>query len=448
MNKTKLTQSVSVGLLVLIITCSTSQAEARKFCAKIGTSAKPVKFQDEGIGSHWSTPGVRSLPGVAYKIKFGGQVLSEGYTTGGNSSNAGCTSDITIPSGTYSLEFFSYGKPVVGSDGILTSEVKSYNTYNTVGSFVIQASDGTTSGETYNITLFGGGYPDASEYGLATQTKNWAWYAYAPAAETLIQTNAYTLDELLDEDWVLSLRILDNTNGLASYKYNDTITFPRNEHSQFRMIIGHEVGHFIMDKVFEYNQVLRVYNENSCSKPGCIINDCTYENVDCSHRVTSVELATTSMSEGWANYISAEAWNSSTSCEFLGTDSSPTIDCDNGSGTSQPNNFLLNACESCSGPSDPKCYGYSTELDWLRTFWQIAHSCSSGAMSIADWLAIFKNWTVGQLVPLTDCNAYGAIKERITAYKLSSLTCFTTKSINNGITYSPSSCNFNIAACM
>lgn len=118
-----------------------------------------------------------------------------------------------------------------------------------------------------------------------------------------------------------------------------------------KFVIAHEYGHV--------NQ--------GATQTGSIANDCTW-NMQGGHGMTTKEFMSCAMTEGWANFVSADGWNDDSAgaggkLRYWGDcRGSSTIDIESsGDAADCVVKYLENNFTGYGGRG--------TELDWMRTYW-------------------------------------------------------------------------------
>jgi len=399
---------------IAINTTTTAFAYSNQFCIRAGEyTPGGFAYVDRNVGNKWTSTASRPLRGVHVVVKNNNTLIFSG-----SADQVGCTPDLTMSQGTFQLNVYSWGYPL-------------YPTTSTA----LQIRNNTTGPAAYEIRTMNGTVGSSwTKYvdPLENSTQD-IWFLYAAAAETLHDEPVSGLFKLLYNRYILAAY---TTSGTTSIGYRSA----RN-----RFTIAHELGHQYMDIANE-----AVINSASYAETGCISNcpeSCRSALTpnggglaDCVHKLTSNEYMTAAFVEGWANYVAAKIWNTTSSCFWpqynLETKSYTGVNCWLGT-PEYPANYIRWKCEpSCTSSSSSDCLSHGVELDWLRTFWRTGGSQNCGG-TIPAWLAVFADITIG--LTLDPCNAFEQLDSRVAGTPFEA--CWTSAAGGNGINRPSGTCN-------
>ena len=204
-----------------------------------------------------------------------------------------------------------------------------------------------------------------------------------------------------------------NPQGQTSCSSPGIVYLDANGQSK-KFIIAHELGHVVGEEVAG-SVILPSANVDSFGNPSeqnCY-NDAWFlpgngglNTPWDGHSMRSNEDSRTAAAEGFAHFYAADTWNddSETDCWFeyyktVSGDSSPGVDCEFASTTDFNIGYRRNVCDLQSGAG--------TELDWLRTFWDV-HTNGSTPPSLDYILSSF----IGGATPWDDDEAFTNLDSR------------------------------------
>lgn len=321
-----------------------------EFCFDVETN-----FIDGGVGEDfWPTNGkyYRDARGIAAIITKGGTTYFSGYAgdgIGAGDPGLGCTGPVLTDSGTYTVTLYTLGQ----ANGHF---VQSYDETNGSQAFFSGASSQT-------FTQFNDGVStDHLDVDISSGSgRERAFRAFMLGTYAVWRHGGGFQPAIL--------YIKSNSSGGSSYSTTLQRIELRTEHDQEKFRTVHEIGHWISD--YGMDEQLNGMNYSATASDA----DCDESNT--THSMTSRENQKAAAGEGWAHFYAADVFNdhSETDCSFeyyktIDSDSTPLVNCSVGNGHFV-NRFLEQRCNSDSD------VGHGTELDYLRTFWQM-HAVLSG----------------------------------------------------------------------
>ena len=400
------------ALLLLTVSCTftanSAKAASIRFCFKgaadfVDSELQPSGARELSDGSaehYWNDPSdFQLLRGIHVSITRTGApftILWSGYTGDGVGSGAtACTGYFTVAvenGQTYEAQIDTYGR-VQGNiikvdhlDGISASKVHTIARTLGVETYNIDSSDSRLhqAYRVYNGAAF-------SIYRHAAGVYNATYQIY---------TGMTTCPSPYDPPQFCS------AEGSGYYAPSVYLT---NGAAARKSYISHELGHDVMDHAIAWGWGYQ--GDSSWNDPVCPSG--TGHN----HRIDTEEYQHDAMVEGLAHFYSADVWNnhSASACAFqyyapthngipqcVGTSSAePTVDCEADSGDLTtpterywvhvppymvclarghfPEKFMENKCNPLSDRG--------TELDWMRTFWDMhSYPSSTSFNTMMDWI--------------------------------------------------------------
>jgi len=331
-----------------------------------------VHYNDAGdIGDDYFTANTNKAARGVYLAIYDSY---DNYVYGGYTSTSGCTGNITVVSGReYTVQFSSTAEP----DG--DNRVNTHYFYNTDDWRVAHyyRSQTWTSSGTYDVAT--SIYDHVSSIMAAA---SWAVYHRDGGMSDKVYTFRYKANE-------------DN-----HYSYSENKIYLKGYGAYRKYIIAHELGHNILRN----KRGGSPHADCSYDGGGVKCDDGTDDDDD--HILTTAEKQSCALSEGWAHFYSATAWNSSeqyADCKFVyykncDYDDDGDIDlatetiivnCDTGD-YSPGQAWAKNKCDS----SDYR----SNERDWLMALWDVCTNYTSvsfnellGALADIDF-----DWNFGE----------------------------------------------------
>lgn len=324
-----------------------------RYCIRIGATYTDVDFGED----FWTSSGTyfRIARGMLATIYRNGVLYEYRYL-----DIDGCTPYYS-DTGTYTISVQSRGK---------------------IGSVNIHVKDDNNN---YLSTSFSHYHSGANDIPI-THTKNFSgnWS----------RTNVYLVA-------AESFRVHSTAMGASTVNYvvgedgnfhNSGTVWINSDQSKFT--IAHESGHaFAFHSVPSGN-----LNGNDCS-----LNDpmCP-DPMNSSHSMTSKEFQGCSLQEGFAEYYSADIWNShasSADCRYR------THDCED------DNTHVFRYMEqNCVGTASPVSSGRGTDIDWLRQLWDVhTNGGTTSINDMVDWIEDSGSHSATNVYSLlnTEANAYG-----------------------------------------
>jgi len=334
-------------------------------------------FTDAGIGEdYWtnSTPTARKARGAHFSLYQGGTLRWSGYLGDGMGTGdpgLACTPELSggMDAVVYQLVLLSKAE-VQGNQVQVVDEgiglIRSSSAY-------VAASQGT-----YNVTLS----PVPDEFNVCAVG---AYALYRHAGGLTGQIFSYSIGR---------------ATGSSFDRNTDTLLI-KDTHHHLKFLLIHETGHALGDYATgNLNHKLVGTNCEDFSSTSCPASGGD-------HSMTSKEYAKCALGEGFANFYSADVFNShdEVDCFFeyykneFGTDSTPLVDCENANG-----DFVLRYMETNCALAYA---GFGTELDWLRALWDL-HTDSDtapGFTEIVQWLDATPVWGNQDTFDLLDLEA-------------------------------------------
>ena len=333
-------------------------------------------FSDAGVGEdYWQSSASTARPsrGAWVVIRRGSDYLKVGFLGDGRGSGGpgpGCTEDLDEPVGTHDYDFQIFTVGRVQDNAINTA-------YE--GNPVLDWN--------FTRSLTGGG-PHVVTFDPTASTGK-AFDVYMVGAYSLYRHVGGVSNE------AFAYRLQSGTSNSSVDRFNDIIKIGE-DNADKKFIIAHETGHLLGDFATGNNNWKTVstkcqcYNSSSCPTPP----------FHGDHTMISKERSRCAMAEGFAHFYSAAVFNQHRfghyDCWFhyykeIGGDNDPTVDCDEANGP-----FDVQYMESnCASP----WIGMGTELDWMRTFWDMlsADSPTPGdppleMYDIVHWIDLAEYW--------------------------------------------------------
>lgn len=325
-------------------------------------------FSDAGVGEdYWqsSSSTARASRGAWAAVIRDGDYLWVDFLGDGRGMDdpgSGCTEVLEPPANPsapadYDIQIFSYGKVQgnwvnVAYDGNPILDWNFTRSLTGTGTHVVSFDPTGDTGRAFDVYMVG------------------AYCQYRHTGGVTDETYRY--------------RLVQNSSNSFVYRGSDTIMIGELRADR-KFIIAHETGHLLGDFGTGNNDFKTVSTKCQCyDSPSCPSDQG-------SHTMISKERTRCALAEGFAHFYAAAVFNwhgpGAYDCAFhyykeVDGDSTPTVNCeqDDPDGPFDDRYMESNCAASWSG--------MGTELDWLRTFWDML-SADPTTLEVADFVEWF-----------------------------------------------------------
>jgi hypothetical protein len=331
---------------------------------------------DVGGGEDFFTEGVprlRPARGLRLRIwnNLGGGVEEEFIL-----NNYGCTGAVSLTAGDKVMQVTTFGA-IRGVNFEVQDHLQGDVVQKSSGFGATIAADSSTQTFTFDPS----DTPEAAAFNVA-QAVGW----------------------ILDRQWssgAATLTLIVN-HETSDYSANIIRLTPGKAYGKFT--IGHEMGHWAMDQLTDFN----------------LGGD--------DHDALSIETQGTALSEGFGNFFAAMAFNGTTQSGcFYGTKNCDQGLSSGGSCTVSTQSWAA-IMEHCFPSGDWK--GHSNETDWSRVFWNMRAPNGVGSPTILSWIN-----TANDSTAWTNANVYALLDARANAIGGTLNSRFDANKIVNGINH-------------
>jgi hypothetical protein len=368
-----------VGLLFCLIS-SICRANTYYVCPRLWTYYADNNIAGEDL---WTSNGYNYFRGGYMEIRKDGALIWSGY---GNS--VGCSSSFVGSPGNYQITVRSMG--LVNNINICVGDHTSFGGTGCSGQF--SDCDYDTYTVTANLQQSG-----AWSVSVFMDTLGWRrrFNTYMAIMWGLYR-NPYTANGNL------KIQVEDpNQPTHLDTEYNGNCITVGPSRWDDKFVLTHELGHYIggFAGVLKGNSHCWRFDEDCPEEPW----DGNYYG----HTMRSKEWQRSAVSEGFAHFYSAAAWN-----EFIPNDHDchfryykivggalRSLDCASGSGDPIfPDAYTWQNCQGTYS-----ALGYGSELDWMRTFWRTMTDDYDASTyqpvldldQICDWIESADDWGLG-----------------------------------------------------
>lgn len=169
----------------------------------------------------------------------------------------------------------------------------------------------------------------------------------------------------------------------------------------------HELGHWLTCKAVGS----KIFADSNCTTSDAVCPGAGGDN----HSMGSIESNGCALQEGVAHFYAADVFNNDDEddCAFFYykqefTDATPDIDCEiNGSDLSRTDGFPLKFMETNCSTASGGLTGRGTEIDWLRTLWDVHTNATTPPTftAIMNWMAGSGTWSSSTAFSTLDTGA-------------------------------------------
>lgn len=402
---------IYIGLMIALLMAGEARAQDQEVCLRY-----PVETVDSGLGvdfeGHYALNDqvwpYWKARGAAYQVldPDSMEVLDEGYASNDN----GCFTlpEEDIPAGGQVTIVFYLDSMILG-DIRVRSRIGSPTNCNDdpfanhavdpeyCQPIICMGMSGVLAGPGKKYFDFSCSQPEVTLQALAAYPAYW-WHHFDPAA--------------LDYDFTITVRHENGCSTGASCSNagwdgnlgNDEIlvNIDNETEDKFRQkfLVGHEIGH-ALEEGYQYaafGTTAYLYGDYDPPAGG---SDCDSEGE--LHALTSLEFTSAAIMEGFAHFISSDAYNDHNDStgrftyykSALGFPRDIALEGEPAFNMADPwksNRFAQRVCDL----TDPTSQNRGTELDWLRFFWDL-HTEGGGADG--EHLSLFKLRVDAGLLP-------------------------------------------------